>query len=161
MGVQTGEARFSAYVASKAALDAFSRAASGEIFGDGVSITTVYMPLVRTAMSRPTQLYDLMPELTSAQAAEWICRAIVDRPRRVALPGALISEAAYVLAPRLMDAWMNGLYRASQPDASAASLRKAAFGVVRELARRLPGPFRRRPPPSPEPSVRGAKAPTP
>jgi len=141
MGVQTGEPRFSAYVASKAALDAFSRAASGELFGDGVSITTVYMPLVRTAMSKPTELYDLMPELTSAQAADWICRAIVRRPRRMALPGALLSEAAYLAAPRLADVGTNALYRASQPGASAASVRDAAEGVVRELKRRLPYRF--------------------
>jgi short-subunit dehydrogenase len=144
MGVQTGEPRFSAYVASKAALDAFSRAASGELFGDGVSITTLYMPLVRTAMSKPTGLYDAMPELTSAQAAEWICRAIVRRPRRIALPGAVFSEAAYLAAPGLMDLGMNALYRASQP---GASVRAAAGGIVRELARRLPGPLRSEPAP--------------
>jgi NAD(P)-dependent dehydrogenase (short-subunit alcohol dehydrogenase family) len=144
MGVQTGEPRFSAYVASKAALDAFSRAASGELFGDGVVITTIYMPLVRTAMSRPTRLYDLMPELTSAQAADWICTAIVRRPRRISMPGATLTEAAYLAAPRLTDIGMNAIYRASQPDASVDSLRDAASGVVRELSQRLPGPLKRR-----------------
>jgi NAD(P)-dependent dehydrogenase (short-subunit alcohol dehydrogenase family) len=145
LGAQTGEPRFSAYVASKAALDAFSRAASGELFGSGVSITTIYMPLVRTAMSRPTRLYDLMPELTSAQAADWICRAIVQRPRRMALPGTLLVEAAHLAAPGLVDAWMNALYRASQPGASAASAREATAGLLRELRRRLPTPLARRP----------------
>ncbi len=144
MGVQTGEPRFSAYVASKAALDAFSRAASGELVGDGVSITTVYMPLVRTAMSKPTPLYDLFPELTSAQAAEWICRAIVQRPRRVALPGTVLTEAAYLVAPGLTDIGMNALYRASQPGASAGSLLEAAGEVVRGLSRRAARPIRRR-----------------
>jgi NAD(P)-dependent dehydrogenase (short-subunit alcohol dehydrogenase family) len=160
LGVQTGEARFSAYVASKAALDAFSRSASGELFGDGVSITTVYMPLVRTAMSRPTALYDLMPELTPAQAAEWICRAIVERPSRIALPGALLAEAAHLAAPRLVDGWMSVLYRLSQPGASAASLREATTGALRELARRLPAPLRRRAAPPTQPPA-GGEAPRP
>ncbi len=156
IGVQTGEPRFSAYVASKAALDAFSRAAAGELFGEGVAITTVYMPLVRTAMSKPTEAYDLLPELTSSQAAEWICRAIVSRPRRIALPGAMLTEAAYLVAPRLTDAWMNLLYRVSKPGASAASLLEAAGGAAREVSRWLPKPLRRRlpaslaPPASPE-----------
>jgi short-subunit dehydrogenase len=156
IGVQTGEPRFSAYVASKAALDAFSRAAAGELFGEGVAITTVYMPLVRTAMSKPTEAYDLLPELTSSQAAEWICRAIVGRPRRIALPGAMLTEAAYLVAPRLTDAWMNLLYRVSKPGASAASLLEAAGGAAREVSRWLPKPLRRRlpaslaPPASPE-----------
>jgi NAD(P)-dependent dehydrogenase (short-subunit alcohol dehydrogenase family) len=136
LGVEMGEARFSAYVASKAALDAFSRVASGELFGEGVSITTVYMPLVRTEMSKPTRLYDLLPELTSAQAAEWICRAIAERPRRIAVPGALLAELSYLLAPGLFDAWMHAIYRASQPDASA-SVREAGAGAVHALARTL------------------------
>ena len=157
LGVQTGEPRFSAYVASKAALDAFSRAASGELFGDGVAVTTVYMPLVRTAMSKPTRLYDLMPELTSAQAADWICRAIVRRPRRIALAGAVFGELAYLAAPRLMDAWMNILYRVSQPGASPATLGQAASGAVRELERRLPGSLRRRPAQPGTPGARGPR----
>ncbi len=152
LGVQTGEPRFSAYVASKAALDAFSRAASGELFGDGVSITTIYMPLVRTAMSKPTRLYDLLPELTAAQAAEWIARAIVDRPRRIALTAAVLAEAVYLVAPRVGDAVTNALFRASQPDVSVASVRDAAGGAVREFARLLPGPFRPRPEPTAETS---------
>lgn len=144
MGVQTGEPRFSAYAASKAALDAFSRAASGELVGDGVSITTVYMPLVRTAMSKPTRLYDLMPELTSAQAAEWICRAIVQRPRRIALPGTVLTEAAYLVAPGLTDLGMNVLYRAAQPDASVRSLLTAATRAALGLSRRATRPITRR-----------------
>jgi NAD(P)-dependent dehydrogenase (short-subunit alcohol dehydrogenase family) len=157
MGVQTGEPRFSAYVASKAALDAFARAASGELVGDGVAITTVYMPLVRTAMSKPTDLYDLMPELTSAQAAEWICRAIVDRPRRLALPGTVLSEAAYLVAPGLADIGMNAVYRLSQPGASAETVVEAVADVSRALAGRLPGPLSRRLPAAVRPARRPAR----
>jgi len=144
IGVQTGEPRFSAYVASKAALDAFSRSASGELVGDGVAISTIYMPLVRTAMSTPTRLYDLMPELTSAQAAELICRAIVRRPRRMALPGAVLTEAAYLIAPRLLDLSMNVVYRLTQPSAADDSRRGTLGRAMRVLSRQLPAPLRRR-----------------
>src|SRR5262249_29569045 len=50
IGVQMGTALFSAYVASKAALDAFTRVAAAEARADGVLFTTVHMPLVRTPM---------------------------------------------------------------------------------------------------------------
>ena len=143
-GVQTGAPRFSAYVASKAAFDAFARSASAELLGDGVSITTIYMPLVRTAMSKPTQLYDLMPELTSAQAAAWICRAIVRRPRRMALPGAVLAEAAYVASPSLADAWEGGLYRASEPGTAAARVGRATAVVLGDLSGRARAQLRRR-----------------
>ena len=144
VGVQTGAPRFSAYVASKAAFDTFARSAATELHGDGVSITTIYMPLVRTAMSKPTPLYDLMPELTSAQAAAWICRAIVDRPRRIALPGAVLAEAAYVAFPGLTDVWESGLYRASEPGTAAQRLGRATAVVLGDVSGRARAQLRRR-----------------
>ncbi len=64
IGTQTNPPRFSAYVASKAALDAFSRVIASEVFDDGVNITTIYMPLVRTPMIAPTRMYDMFPAIT-------------------------------------------------------------------------------------------------
>ncbi len=63
IGVQTNPPRFSAYVASKAALDAFSRVVASEVIGDGVTFTTIHMPLVRTPMIAPTKMYDAFPTL--------------------------------------------------------------------------------------------------
>jgi len=82
IGVQTAPPRFSAYVASKAALDAFSRVAASETFGDGVTFTTIHMPLVRTPMIRPTRIYDAFPTLSPEDAAQLVVRALVDRPKR-------------------------------------------------------------------------------
>ena len=64
IGVQTNMPRFSAYVASKSALDAFCRCIASEIVDDGVKITTVHMPLVRTPMIAPTKMYDKFPTIT-------------------------------------------------------------------------------------------------
>ena len=69
IGLQTNTPRFSAYLASKAALDAFSRSIGPEVIGDGVHITTVYMPLVKTPMIAPTKIYDRFPTLTPEEAA--------------------------------------------------------------------------------------------
>ena len=80
MGLQVNTPRFAAYLASKAALDAFSRSIGPEIIGDGVHITTVYMPLVRTPMIAPTKIYDRFPTLSSEEAADLICDAIRKRP---------------------------------------------------------------------------------
>jgi short-subunit dehydrogenase len=142
MGVQTSGPRFSAYLASKAALDAFSRSAASELVGDGVAITTVYMPLVRTPMAAPTELFDFFPALTSAQAADLICEAIVRRPKRVARVGGLLTEAAYLVAPRALDVWMNGLDRLSETRA-ARGPRAAVAEAARTLRRRMPASLRR------------------
>ncbi len=132
MGVQTSGPNFSAYLASKAALDAFSRSAASELLGDGVDITTVYMPLVRTAMAAPTKLWDVAYALTPAQGADLVCRAIEKRPKRVALWVGLLGEAAQFLAPGAMDAWMSVMYRLF-PDTAAAR------GEAREHRERSPG----------------------
>ena len=60
--------RFSAYVASKAALDAWTACASSEFADQGVTFTTVNMPLVRTPMTAPTKIYDSMPLLTTRRS---------------------------------------------------------------------------------------------
>ena len=76
IGVQTNPPRFSAYVASKAALDAFTRVVGSELVGDGVTFTTIHMPLVRTPMIAPTKIYDSFPTITPDEAADLICDAI-------------------------------------------------------------------------------------
>ena len=70
IGVQANPPRFSAYVASKAALDAFSRIVATETYGDGVTFTTIHMPLVRTPMIGPTKLYDAFPTISPEEAGE-------------------------------------------------------------------------------------------
>jgi NAD(P)-dependent dehydrogenase (short-subunit alcohol dehydrogenase family) len=65
IGVLTNAPRFSAYVASKAALDAWTRCASSEFADQGISFTTINMPLVRTPMIAPTGLYNNVPTLSA------------------------------------------------------------------------------------------------
>src|SRR6059058_1581237 len=111
IGVQTNTPRFSAYVASKAALDAFSRCVAPEIIGDNVHITTVYMPLVRTPMIAPTNIYDAFPTLTPDEAAHMICDALIDKPKRKASRLGTFGEVLYAISPKSVDRIMNTAYR--------------------------------------------------
>jgi NAD(P)-dependent dehydrogenase (short-subunit alcohol dehydrogenase family) len=91
-GTQTTAPMFSAYVASKAALDAFSRSTNAELRTTGVKITTIHMPLVRTPMISPSQnVYRGVPSLSADEAAELVAEAVVTRPTRVqpAVAGAI------------------------------------------------------------------------
>ena len=119
IGVQTNTPRFSAYVASKAALDAFSRCIASEIFDDGVHISTIYMPLVRTPMIRPTRIYDRFPTITPDRAADMICDAIVHRPKRIATPLGTLGQILYAINPKSIDYILNSAYKLF-PDSRAA-----------------------------------------
>jgi NAD(P)-dependent dehydrogenase (short-subunit alcohol dehydrogenase family) len=119
IGVQTNVPRFSAYVASKAALDAFSRCIASEVIDDGVHITTVHMPLVRTPMIAPTSLYDRFPTMTPAEAADLICSAMIRKPKKVGTTLGNIGELAYAVAPRGVDVVLNYAYKMF-PDSNAA-----------------------------------------
>jgi short-subunit dehydrogenase len=111
MGLQTNTPRFAAYLASKAALDAFSRSIAPEIIGDGVHITTVYMPLVRTPMIAPTKIYDRFPTLTPEEAAALITDAIRKRPKRVATALGNLGQLSYAIAPGAQDLVVNRAYK--------------------------------------------------
>jgi short-subunit dehydrogenase len=119
IGVQTNTPRFSAYVASKAALDAFSRCIASEVIDDGVSITTIHMPLVRTPMIAPTKMYDAFPTITPNEAAEMICDAMIRRPKKVATRLGNFGELLYNVAPKASDAILNTAYKLF-PDSKAA-----------------------------------------
>ena len=119
IGVQTHTPRFSAYVASKAALDAWSRCVASEVLDDGVHITTIYMPLVRTPMIAPTKMYDAFPTSTPDEAAEMITNAMVTKPKKVATRLGTFGELLYNVAPKASDALLNTAYKLF-PDSSAA-----------------------------------------
>ena len=73
--MQTNTPRFSAYVASKSALDAFSRCIGARgASATTCKFTTVYMPLVRTPMIAPTDIYEAFPTLTPEEAAQMLVR---------------------------------------------------------------------------------------
>jgi short-subunit dehydrogenase len=111
MGLQVNTPRFSAYLASKAALDAFSRSIASEIVDDGVSISTVLMPLVRTPMIEPTGFYRSMPSISPDEAATMIAKAIVNRPKKQSTATGRLAEITYGTAPKVQDAVVNAAFK--------------------------------------------------
>jgi NAD(P)-dependent dehydrogenase (short-subunit alcohol dehydrogenase family) len=123
IGVQTNTPRFSAYVASKSALDAFSRCAAPEVVADGIKFTTVYMPLVRTPMIAPTDIYKAFPTLVPEEAAQMLCDAMIDKPKRKASRLGTFGEVLYAMSPKTVDLVMNTAYNLF-PDSKAARGKK-------------------------------------
>ncbi|HEY2282955.1 MAG TPA: SDR family oxidoreductase [Solirubrobacteraceae bacterium] len=119
IGVQTNPPRFSAYVASKSALDAFTRVVASEVVGDGVTFTTIHMPLVRTPMIAPTKMYDAFPAITPDEAADMICEALRSRPKHMGTRLGTFGEVAYALSPKAVDRLLHLAYRVF-PDSAAS-----------------------------------------
>lgn len=120
IGVLTYAPRFSAYVASKAALDAWTMCAASEFADLGIHFTTVNMPLVRTPMIAPSHVYDDAQALLPADAAELVAQAIIDRPVRIATRVGIAGQTLHALAPRVAQTVLNTAYRLS-PDAPPAA----------------------------------------
>jgi NAD(P)-dependent dehydrogenase (short-subunit alcohol dehydrogenase family)/thioester reductase-like protein len=125
IGVQTNPPRFSAYVASKAALDAFSRVVASEVVGDGVTFTTIHMPLVRTPMIAPTKMYDAFPAISPDEAADMICEAMRSRPKQMGTRIGKFGEVAYSLNPSAVDRLLHLAYRVFPDSAAAKGQREA------------------------------------
>lgn len=98
-GVQLGTPLFSAYVASKAALDAFTRIAAAETRADGIHFSTVHMPLVRTPMIAPTRAFDGLPALTPEEAAGLVLRPLVTGETQLGTVVSRLFSLGHVVAP--------------------------------------------------------------
>jgi short-subunit dehydrogenase len=146
IGVQVNVPRYGAYIASKAALDAFSRVLAVETLKDGVKVTTIYMPLVKTPMMKSTTIYDAFPMRTAAQAADLIVDGIIHQPKRVAIPVGNLFEFAYGVAPNAIDRILNAAYQLypesgdkkdqREPVTGDAAMFQKVFKAVTRRARR-------------------------
>jgi NAD(P)-dependent dehydrogenase (short-subunit alcohol dehydrogenase family) len=119
IGVQTNPPRFSAYVASKAALDAWSNVVASEVVAHDITFTNIHMPLVRTPMIAPTKIYDKFPTISPAQAADLVIEAIVERPHEINTLLGNVGAVAHTVAPKLMFRVLNMAYQVF-PDSAAA-----------------------------------------
>ncbi len=131
IGVLTNAPRFSAYVASKAALDAWTRCASSEFADQGISFTTINMPLVRTPMIAPTGLYNNVPTLAPEEAADMIAQACIFKPVRVATRLGITGQLLHALLPRVAQIAMNTSFRMF-PDSGAAKGAKPGDKPVKQ-----------------------------
>jgi NAD(P)-dependent dehydrogenase (short-subunit alcohol dehydrogenase family) len=119
IGVLSNAPRFSAYVSSKAALDAFSRCAASEFSDTGVSFTTINMPLVRTPMIAPTKIYESVPTITPEEAAVMVKQAVIYKPQRIATRLGIFAQVLHAVAPKVSEIVMNSAFRMF-PDTAAA-----------------------------------------
>lgn len=126
IGVLANSPRFSAYVASKAALDAWSRCAQGELSGKGISFTTINMPLVKTPMIAPTKMYDSVPTLSPDEAADLVVKGIIERPSRIATRLGIFAALVNAVAPKAYEALMSTAFELF-PDSAAAKGDKQAL----------------------------------
>ena len=132
IGVLTRAPRFSAYVASKAALDAWSECAASEFIDNNVHFTTINMPLVRTPMIAPTKIYTHVPTLSPEEAADLVVQAIVYRPVRIATRLGVFGEILHAVAPKATRIILNAAFRMF-PDSPAAQGKKGGEAKEVEL----------------------------
>jgi len=126
-GVQIKAPKFAAYIASKTALDTFSRIAGREAFHDNVTFTNIRLSLVKTDMIGPTEAYRNLRAATPEQTAARVVRALEDRPITVNTAAGRVGEWLNLLAPRLSDLLMAYADRRF-PDSAAARGRTTTPG---------------------------------
>lgn len=102
---------FSAYLASKTALESFSRSLNAELAHKGISSTVVYFPMVRTPMSSKTAIYKHMRMMDANKAAAWIMEAADKRPARVGSPVGTIGSVILAALPGPATRWTQPFFR--------------------------------------------------
>lgn len=124
MGVVGPPARFSAYIASKSALEGFSRCAEAEYCDRDIHFTQINMPLVRTPMIGPTRVYDYAPTLTPGEAGDLIVDAIIHKQSRITTGMGKMFQVMSLLAPKMLATMMNVVYRMFDDTGSGKRERK-------------------------------------
>ena len=120
IGGQAYPPRFAAYVASKNALDGFSRCFAPEVAADGIAVTTIHMPLVRTPMIAPTGMYKNFPTISSDEAADMVVEALIKRPHEVSTRVGKFGELVHAIAPNVHQLIMAGAFQ-MLPDSASRS----------------------------------------
>ena len=139
IGVLANATRFSAYVASKAALDAFSRCLSAEVHSHKIAITSIYMPLVRTPMIAPTKIYKCVPTLSPEEAADLIAYAIVKRPKKIATNLGRLASITYAIAPDVNNILMSIGFNLFPSSTASIGEQEKLNLIQRAYARLFPG----------------------
>jgi len=118
-GVQASSPRYSAYVPTKAALDAFADVVASETLSDHVTFTTIHMPLVSTPMIAPSHRLNPVPAITAEHAAAMVVRGLVEKPVRIDTPLGTVADIGNYFTPRLSRRVLHQLYL-GYPDSAAA-----------------------------------------
>ncbi len=132
MGVVGPPPRFSAYIASKSALEGFTRVAETEFVDRKIHFTNINMPLVRTPMIGPTKAYDYAPTLTPEEAAEMVVDAIVHKRSRIMSDMGRFQQIWNVISPNTYAVAMNSTFRMFEDPHEAKDKKPAALEAPAE-----------------------------
>jgi NAD(P)-dependent dehydrogenase (short-subunit alcohol dehydrogenase family) len=137
-GVQARNPKYSSYLPTKAALDAFSEVVSSETLSDHITFTNIHMPLVATPMIAPSRRLNPVPAISAEHAAAMVVRGLIDKPARIDTPLGTLAEAGNYFTPKLSRRILHQLYL-GYPDSAAAQ------GITRPKAAAPQSSLRRRP----------------
>jgi len=118
-GVQANGPKYSAYLPSKAALDAFADVVSTETLSDHITFTNIHMPLVKTPMIVPSRRLNPMPPISPEHAAAMVVRGLVEKPARIDTPMGTLADFGNYVTPKLSRRILHQLYL-GYPDSAAA-----------------------------------------
>jgi NAD(P)-dependent dehydrogenase (short-subunit alcohol dehydrogenase family) len=137
-GVLARNPKYSSYLPTKAALDAFADVVASETLSDHITFTNIHMPLVRTPMITPSRRLNPVPAISPERAAAMVVRGLVEKPARIDTPLGTLAEAGNYFAPRTSRRFLHQLYL-GYPDSAAAR------GVTPPYPAEPSPPVRRRP----------------
>ena len=152
-GVQASSPKYSAYIPSKAALDAFAEVVGTETLSDHITFTNIHMPLVKTPMIGPSRRLNPVPPITAEHAAAMVVRGLVEKPARIDTPVGTLADVGMYFTPKLSRRVLHQLYL-GYPDSAAArgvdeaqasdALLRRPKRPVRAVAKvRMPRPVKR------------------
>jgi thioester reductase-like protein/short-subunit dehydrogenase involved in D-alanine esterification of teichoic acids len=118
-GVQANGPKYSAYLPSKAALDAFSDVVATETLSDHITFTNIHMPLVKTPMIVPSRRLNPIPPISAEHAAAMVVRGLVEKPARIDTPVGTLADFGNYVTPKLSRRILHQLYL-GYPDSAAA-----------------------------------------
>ena len=137
-GVQASSPKYSAYIPSKAALDAFAEVVGTETLSDHITFTNIHMPLVKTPMIAPSRKLNPTPPITAEHAAAMVVRGLVEKPARIDTPIGTLADVGMYFTPKLSRRVLHQVYL-GYPDSAAAR------GIEQDHAGRTPSRRPRRP----------------
>ncbi len=123
MSTQLPVPLFSAYLASKSALESYARSLTAELGTSGITTTVVHFPMVRTEMSGATEIYSAMRMMDAERAGGWLVKAVVDRPTRVTSLSGAVAQAGMSVLPGVLIKVSAPLFRRMDRDLARRSQR--------------------------------------
>ena len=137
-GVQARSPKYSSYLPTKAALDAFSEVVATETLSDHITFTNIHMPLVATPMIVPSRRLNPVPPISAEHAAAMIVRGLIDKPARIDTPVGTLAEAGNYFTPKLSRRILHQLYLGYPDSAAAQGITPPETAAVQSSSRRRP-----------------------